>query len=166
MSTRFRVNLADRMRKLGACLLVSALVAACDSPPVQSAGAGDSQTGAFDAITRPVGGATVHRVRMTQQGDRYAFEPSEIVAQPGDVVRFVMVGSQPESVVFDIEGLGAEQAGFVVAKGLDTGVLLTTPGGTFDANFVDAPAGEYPFRSIPHHASGMRGVVTIQPADP
>lgn len=120
----------------------------------------------LEAITNPVAGASVHRIRMTQQGDSYAFAPAEVSISPGDVVRFVMVGSQPESVVFDLAGLPAELAAFIETNGLDRGVLLTEPGATFDAGFPNAPPGTYPFRSVPHHDAGMRGVVKVLQGDP
>lgn len=141
-------------------LLMLVAMAGCGSSAAPGAGS-DEQASIFDDIIRPIQGGTVHRVRMMQQGDRYAFEPSEVVARRGDVVRFVMVGSQPESVVFDVADLTTEQAEFISANGLDSGILLTVPGATMDASFADAPDGRYPFLSIPHHAAGMRGGVTI-----
>lgn len=112
-------------------------------------------------ISRPVSGGAVRQVRMTQRGDRYAFEPAEVRVSPGDVVRFVMVGNQPESVVFDTAGLAEPQAAYVAGRGLDRGVLMTDPGSTLDVSFADAPPGDYAFRSIPHSAAGMTGVVRV-----
>lgn len=98
---------------------------------------------------------------MTQRGDQYAFAPSEVRVAPGDVVRFVMVGNQPESVVFDTGGLPAAQAEYIAGRGLDRGILMTDPGSTFDVSFGEAPPGDYPFRSVPHHESGMKGIVSV-----
>ena len=141
-------------------LLILLFAASCHeeaSPPSQALDAPDM----LQAITRPVAGGAVHQVRMTQRGDQYAFEPAEITIVAGDVVRFVMVGNQPESVVFDTVGLSQAQAEYLVQKGLDRGVLLIEPGAAIDAGFDGAPSGEYPFRSIPHHASGMVGKVHV-----
>jgi plastocyanin len=140
--------------------LLAPLFPACVSETAPPAEAADV-TGVLQDISRPVSGGAVRRVRMTQRGDRYAFEPAEIRVAPGDVVRFVMVGNQPESVVFDTAGLAEPQAAYIAERGLDRGVLMTDPGSTLDVGFAEAPPGDYPFRSIPHSTAGMTGVVRV-----
>lgn len=136
-----------------------AVTASC-SDTAPSGNAGESEL--LQQITRPGDGGSVHLVRLIQSGDRYAFEPSQISIPSGDVVRFVMVGSQPESVVFDAGGLSTEAAEFVRRGELDRGILLTESGAAYDVTFRDAPPGHYPFRSLPHSESGMRGIVIVR----
>lgn len=165
-SMRSPGSLFDRSRwGIAALMLVLVGASGCSSSPPPPAEMDEGEL-VLRAITEPVESGSVHRIRMTQQGDRYAFSPSEVTVRPGDVVRFVMVGGQPESVVFDPTDLGEDQAGFITSTGLDQAILLTDPGSTLDASFRDAPPGDYPFRSVPHHESGMRGSVHVVPADP
>lgn len=142
--------------------LLAALLwlAACDPAPVSETPAAEGPQ-VLGGITRPVDGGDVHLVRMVQRGDRYAFEPAEIPIRNGDVVRFVMVGSQPESVAFELTEVGPEMAEYVRANSLERGVLLTEPGQSYDVAFRDAPPGRYPFLSAPHAVQGMRGAVIV-----
>lgn len=116
----------------------------------------------LDRITRPGEGGAVHLVRLVQRGDSYAFDPAEVTIASGDVVRFVMTGSQPESVAFAPAGAAADAAEYIRERGLDRGVLLTEPGSAHDVAFPEAPAGSYPFHSVPHAGQGMRGTVVVE----
>jgi plastocyanin len=145
-------------------LLCALLLGACDREPPPLAAGGDPDPAAevYDRITGPGDGGEVHFIRLLQRPDQYAFDPAESTIPSGDVVRFVMVGGKPESVVFDPAGATpAEAAEFVLANGLHFGVLLTEAGQAYDVPFRDAPSGRYPFRSVPHEAEGMRGVVVV-----
>jgi plastocyanin len=116
------------------------------------------------ALTAPAAErGQVHIVRLVARGDRYAFEPAEIVAAPGSVVRFVQTGFQPESVGFDASGAPPEAAEFIASSGIDRGPLLTEPGGYYDVVLSDAPPGEYRFYSIPHREHGMVGRLIVEP---
>lgn len=142
-------------------------LAACDAEPFPGGTAEtespESVSPLADAITRPADGAAIHLVRLVQRGDSYAFDPAEIEIQAGDVVRFIATGSQPESIAF--EAAGGPQSDFVSSQLLDRGVLLTQPGDAYDVSFRDAPAGSYPFVSVPHRDRGMRGTVIVAPSD-
>jgi plastocyanin len=118
----------------------------------------------LEQIARPVDGATVHLVRLVQHGDVYAFEPDEVRIPTGDVVRFVLAGGQPESIVFDAGSATPEAAAFIGEHSLNLGVLLTEAGQAYDVDFREAPPGQYPFLSLPHSVHGMRGVVVIESA--
>jgi plastocyanin len=115
----------------------------------------------LERITRPVEGAAVHLVRIVQRGDAYVFDPAEIRVAPGDVVRFVMSGSQPESVAFEAAAASPGAAEFIREHMLHLGVVLTDPGQAYDVSFLAAPPGRYPFHSIPHATEGMRGEVLV-----
>jgi plastocyanin len=165
MYTRWvRVNRSLRLP----LLLGALLLAGCDAGGVEGPSEGDRAAAealegsdVLQRITSPVEGGAVHLVRIVHQGDLYAFDPAEIVIRPGDVVRFIMAGSQPESVVFDPVEATAEAGDFVRGNTLHQGVLMTDAGQTYDVVFSDAPPGRYPFRSLPHGEQGMQGVVTV-----
>lgn len=114
-------------------------------------------------IARPVEEGRAVLVRMTAEGDRYAFSPAEVTVRPGDVVRFVLTGPQPESVAFDTANSSPEAAAWLRSRGLVRGPLLTRPGQVYEASFRDAPPGRYTFFSVPHASFGMRGAVVVEP---
>jgi plastocyanin len=151
-----------RLTRCCCMLALSALVgmAGCD----QGVGPGDSpaDTTLLDRLTAAPRGVDVHLVRVVASGDEFGFQPSEVVVRSGDVVRFVMVTSQPQSVAFSVSDLtpGAEQ--FVRDTDLMHGELLTSAGEVYDVSFRDAPPGRYPFHSIVHAARGMRGVIVVE----
>ena len=150
-------------RSAASILLVLGVVGGCtDELSIPSVSIGESAPEPLESITRPAEDGTVHLVRLVQRGDRYAFEPAELTIPSGDVVRFVMAGSQPESVVFEAPSEDPEIATFIRSRGLQHGVLLTDAGQAHDVSFRDAPPGRYPFLSLPHASQGMRGAVTVQ----
>lgn len=142
-------------------LLLFLAAAACDRPGLMVEEPPGSGSEILERITRPGEGGEVHLVRLVQRGDSYAFDPAEVTIAPGEIVRFVMTGSQPESIAFDPATASPEIAQFIRANQLDRGVLLTDPGQAYDVSFRDAPAGTYPFQSVPHGGTGMRGTITI-----
>jgi plastocyanin len=152
-----------RALPLAAALLAALVVAgACDRPGTPALGGADADTSLYGRLTETSRGVSVHLVRMVVRGDTAAFEPTEVTAARGDLVRFVMVSSQPETVAFDLEGVEPEVAAYVREHELHHGELLTAAGEVYDVSFRDAPPGRYPFRSVPHLDRGMRGVVLIQ----
>ncbi|MEX2583539.1 MAG: plastocyanin/azurin family copper-binding protein [Gemmatimonadota bacterium] len=156
----------DRRPRAAAGALLALLISGCsDQIPGFDAPADDAPPEPLERITMAADAGDVHQIRLVQRGDRYAFEPAEVVLPPGDVVRFVMTGSQPESVAFDTADVTPEVADFIRRNQLHLGVLLTDAGQTHDVPFTDAPPGRYPFVSLPHGTRGMRGSVLIQPAE-
>jgi plastocyanin len=143
-------------------VILSAAVPGCsDEAPALEAPPEEPRPNTLERITRPAEGGQVHLVRLVQRGDRYAFEPSEITIPPGDVVRFVMVGGQPESVAFEAARAAPAAAEFIRSNQLDLGVLMTETGQAYDVSFQGAPTGSYPFVSLPHGSQGMRGTVVV-----
>lgn len=134
------------------------LLASCGDESLPPPGAeGDPAVG-LEQITAPAEGE-VHLVSVVQRGGSAGFEPSEVIIRQGEVVRFVMGGSLPVSIVFDADAADFEAAGYLRDQGLHLGVLLTDPGQVHDASFEGAPAGRYPFVTQP---AGAAGVVTVR----
>ncbi|MEX2571550.1 MAG: plastocyanin/azurin family copper-binding protein [Gemmatimonadota bacterium] len=140
---------------------IGLLFAACELEVPGTGGPENSGPQPLERITEPAESGAVHLVRLVQRGDEYGFEPMQLSIAPGDVLRFVMVGAQPESVAFDPGRATPEAAQFIRANSLHLGALLTDPGQAYDVSFHDAPPGRYPFVSLPHRASGMQGVVVV-----
>jgi plastocyanin len=120
-----------------------------------------TDTTLLDRITVVPRGVNLHLVRMVTRGETYAFEPAEIPVRAGDLVRFVMVTSQPQSVSFELAELSPEAQQFVRDNDLLHGELLTGAGEVYDVSFAGAPPGHYRFLSIVHAERGMRGVVIV-----
>jgi plastocyanin len=141
------------------------LVIACNGAEVHAVD--DGQPGVAEASSAalaapPPARGDLHFVRLVARVDSYAFEPDEVRIRPGDVVRFVNTGYQPESVAFDAGEATPEVRQFLQLHGLVAGPLLTGPGAFFDVSFENAPPGAYPFSSVPHRAQGMRGRVIVE----
>lgn len=151
------MRLRSALRAAAALLALGACGEAGETPP--AAAPGDTL---LSRIAAPVEAGRAALVRMTAEGGGYAFEPAEVRVRPGDVVRFVLAGTQPESVAFDTAGLPPPAAEFLRAHGLLRGPLLTRAGQVYDASFRDAPPGRYLFFSVPHAAFGMRGAVVVE----
>lgn len=101
----------------------------------------------------PAPGGEVIEVRMTMANGG-AFEPSEISAKPGDVVRFVNVEN-----VHNVSFPAARNAG--AANLPAPSPYLTTPGQTYDLP-VDLAPGTYTFQCDPHVPMGMIGTLTVR----
>lgn len=148
-----------RRRVAAWVLLAITALGGCRQEPEPAADPERSEM--LDRISRPAEGGAVHLVRMVQRGDQYAFDPADLRIAQGDLVRFVMTGPQPESIVFDATDAPPEVASFIREAALDRGVLLTEPGQLHDVTFAGAPPGSYPFFSLPHADRGMRGRITV-----
>lgn len=158
MRTRCRLSLLALWVVVGAC----GAVAPTSEDEAPSADA-ESADRAADALTAPAASeGAVHFVRLVARGDHYAFDPSALALRPGDAVRFIQTGHQPESIVFDPSGATPEAREFILRSGLESGPLLTDPGAYFDVAFEGAPPGEYPFHSASHREAGMVGRVVVE----
>ena len=141
------------MRQMFAVLglgLGLALSACSDEAP--TAGSSTSEpTSATSAAPVPTG--NVIEVKMVTDGASNYFEPAEITAGPGDVVRFVLV-SGVHNVSFPA------QLNSGAAKLPTASTFLAQPGQTFDVP-VDLAPGSYTFHCDPHAALGMVGTLTV-----
>jgi plastocyanin len=149
--------------RLPALLLLVLVLGACGRDDAPSEGP-DAPAGAGTvALTAPASNrGDVHIVRLVARGDRYAFEPAEVAARQGDVIRFVQTGFQPEAVEFDLAAAPGGAAEFFAREGLAGGPLLTEPGVFYDVALRDAPPGEYRFYSVPHREHGMQGRLVVE----
>ena len=116
--------------------------------------------------------ATVHRVRMLQQGSRYVYEPAGLRVQPGDIVEFVNVSGGPHNVQFYPNRIPAGAADVMNRNmpnrlGSVMGPMMVTPNQTYRVSFAGAPQGTYDYFCLPHQAMGMKATIIVgQPGGP
>jgi plastocyanin len=134
------------------------VVAACggaDEAPVVETAAADVPAAPVAAPTNeaaPMAGGEVIEVKMFMEGGA-RFEPAQITAKPGDVIRFVN-----QDNVHNVSFPAAKNPGI---SGLPAASpYLTTPGQTYDLEVGLAP-GTYEFQCDPHAAMGMTGELTV-----
>jgi plastocyanin len=126
-----------------AAVLLALVVAACGTEGEAS----DRRSAPSVPLT-----GTVIEVGMHGVGDTY-FDPKEITARRGDVLKFVLVSGVHNVSFPEAENpLGAQLP--------DTGPYLQAPGQTYEV-IVDFPAGEYHFVCDPHIPLGMVGTLTV-----
>ena len=96
---------------------------------------------------------------VDKSGGQFAFEPTLIVAQHGDTVRFIQASSAPHNVHFKSTPKGAKLGTAT------SGPYLIAPNSTYDvvidARFVD---GTYGLICDPHESVGMRAIMTVGPS--
>jgi plastocyanin len=135
-----------------AALATLFLVAACgdaESAPAATGGAAPAPA----AAPTPAEDANIIEIRMTNRGGG-AFEPAEVTAGPGDVLRFVNVeGVHNISFPADRNPSGIDLPA--------ASPYLTSGGQTHDVVLPEVP-GEYFFQCDPHVPVGMVGSVTVQ----
>lgn len=120
-------------------------------------GNGDAPTsersqGHPQAAAVPLTGDTIE-VRMVSPGETY--QPDEITARQGDVIRFVLVAGV-HNVSFPAD---QNPAGVTLPE---PGPYIQVPGMAHEL-IVSFPAGEYFFQCDPHAAMGMVGTLTVEP---
>ena len=92
----------------------------------------------------------VIEVKMVTDEKGNSFEPGQVTARPGDVLRFTLVtGVHGVTIPADGSGRPASSA------------LLDHPGQTHDVPVTFAP-GTYTFRCDPHVALGMVGTLVVE----
>jgi plastocyanin len=117
---------------------------------------------------RPAAGTTI-RVRMTQTGTHYMFEPANFTVKVGDVVEFVNVSGFPHNVGFEATKIPTGAAD-VLNRNMTSrmqsllGPMMTQANQTYRVSFAGAPVGTYEYFCLPHKALGMKGVITVQAA--
>jgi len=130
-----------------------------------------TRTGTFAALLAvavlsgpPALGATPHGpashvvlVKMVDKGGgKWAFEPADLSAQPGDTVRFLQTDVVPHNVQFKNVPSGADlgvatMGPFLLRKGDHYDLVV-------DARFV---SGTYAFVCTPHEMFGMKGTLEV-----
>lgn len=142
------------MKRMSWIMAAAFALAACgsDTPPEPSTSAAPAtSTEAAAPAVEPTG--TVIEIDMITDEKGNYFEPSEITAKRGDVLRFSLV-SGVHNVSFPADqassGAGLPQAG----------AYLQLPGQTYDVTVAMEP-GEYGFQCDPHAALGMIGTLEV-----
>ncbi len=143
------------MKTTGWLVAAALVIAGCGAgTPGESSATGSGETGsapAAEASVAPTG--TVIEVAMITDGAGNYFEPSEIRARRGDVLRFKLV-SGVHNVSFP-----ADQAS-VRTQLPEVGPYLQIPGQTYDVVVTMEP-GTYGFVCDPHAALGMVGTLEV-----
>jgi plastocyanin len=113
-----------------------------------------------------------HRVRMTQQGNRYLFEPAGLRIQPGDVVEFLNVSGFPHNVQFYPNRIpaGAREVlnrAMANRMGDVAGPMMMQANQVYRISFAGAPQGTYDYFCLPHPALGMKATLIVgEPGGP
>lgn len=100
-------------------------------------------------------------VKLAETGGSkpYAFEPSNIVAEPGDTLRFVDGSNMMHNVHFTSTPRGAHLGSATTGPYLsNTGQAYTV---VIDSRFTD---GKYVLVCDPHQTLGMEATLTVEPA--
>ena len=110
--------------------------------------------GAEDPAAGTAGTGTVIEIKAITDDQGNRFEPNEVEAKPGDVLRIVLV-----SGVHNLSFPADKNPG---AQGLPgPSDLLQLPGQTHDVPISFGP-GEYAFQCDPHAALGMTGKLEVE----
>jgi len=121
------------------------------SPAAASAAAAPAQPTLGDAV-QPNG--TVHTVQLIADAKGTRFDPKDITAKQGDVVKFVLTLG-----VHNVHFLPEKNpAGVNLPKASD---MLQLPGQSYEL-LVGARPGTYNFQCDPHAALGMVGTIKVQ----
>lgn len=137
-----------------AALGLSFLAAGCGSETAQAAPDGGSAAAAPSAGAEVAPTGDMIEVKMVTDDKGNYFEPAEIAAKPGDVLRFTLV-----SGVHNVSFPAGENANAAGLPG--PGEMLQLPGQTYDVP-VSFAAGEYKFQCDPHAALGMVGKLRVE----
>ncbi|HEU4631530.1 MAG TPA: plastocyanin/azurin family copper-binding protein [Gemmatimonadaceae bacterium] len=146
-----------RPTRLLALAAAALLVAACSGQDTTTS-AGTSaeptaQVAAGGPQTPDAGGAVVEVRLLTDEQGNNRFDPAEVTARPGDVVRYTL-GSGVHNVHF----LPDSNPGVSGLPGASD--MLQLPGQTYDLKVTLAP-GRYYFQCDPHALLGMVGHLTV-----
>ena len=133
-------------------LALSAGLAACGEPSKKEPATTETSPAAAAAPAAPTGSVIVIKMITDDKGNY--FEPKEVEARPGDVLRLTLV-SGVHNLHFPAEKNPAVQ-------GLPPATeLLQLPGQTLDVPVTLKP-GKYFFQCDPHAALGMTGELEVE----
>lgn len=143
-----------RLLRNSAGAFVFVLLTACEKAPL----IGDKDRTlelAGDTIELPAG-VELHDVRIRTDAQSRDFEPTQLIAAPGDYVRFTTADSRTHAIVFD--AAAPEIRTFLESTGQLRSPPLVSKGASWVVAFERAPVGTYVFRCLMHHHSGQIGV--------
>ena len=136
-------------------ILSAVVLGACGEKTADpAAGAGEEAPAAAPAASAPAPTGTVIEIKAITDDQGNRFEPTEVEAKPGDVLRVVLV-----SGVHNIHFLPDSNPGKTGLPG--PGDMLQLPGQTYDVPITFGP-GEYYFQCDPHAALGMKGKLEVE----
>lgn len=146
---------STRLLALGS---LSLLLAACgggqdSTTPADQGAAPSAQVTAGGEQTPDAGGSVVEVKLLTDEQGNNRFDPADVAAKPGDVVRFTLV-----SGVHNVHFLPDSNPG--VAGLPAASDMLQLPGQTYDLKVTQAP-GRYYFQCDPHALLGMIGHLEV-----
>src|SRR5690606_3974037 len=114
-----------------------------------------------DTIRLETGTALVEvAVQRSAGGD---FEPSQVSASTGDVVRFTANDNGGHAIVFDGAALSADARAWLEQTGQLRSPPLIASGSAWVITLEGAPPGEYPFRCVTHTTDGRLTVGARSP---
>ncbi len=145
-------------------IVAAVLLAACSGKeqsasesaqqPAPAPAASASSSGFGENLTPDAGGKVIEVHMLTDDQGNNKFEPSEIEAHQGDVIRFTL-----KTGVHNVDFFADSNA---VKTGLPAAsALLQLPGQTADLKVALAP-GKYYFQCDPHAALGMKGRLEVE----
>jgi plastocyanin len=125
------------------------------------------QSGVPDSPSLAVHHSAVVTVKMVLNSQGMRFDPSNVVVNKGDVIKFVNVSGGPHNVAFVAAKIPAAAKAPLAAAMPNqfaplAGQLISAPNGTYTISFANIPAGSYPFFCTPHLAMGMTGTITVK----
>ena len=154
-------------RILGSSLIlgVALVVGACggqekatpDSAQPTAAAPAQPSTDMAENLSPDPGGKIIVVQMMTDEQGNNRFDPSEVEAHQGDVVRFTL--KQGVHNVNFLPDSNTVKTGLPAAS-----AMLQLPGQTIDLK-VTLPAGKYYFQCDPHAALGMKGRLEVEAKD-
>ncbi len=107
-------------------------------------------------------GAT-HVVEMVDS----RFDPVSLTIKSGESVEFKNISGGLHNIVFIADSIPPGSAEAINAgipdRADDLSTAMIPEGSSVTVSFANAPAGEYRILCLPHVATGMRGVIIVQP---
>jgi plastocyanin len=141
-----------RIRAVAAMVAVAAALGCGGDEATRADAERGPRGGAAQASAVPLTGNVIEVLMVSGRGE--LFEPNEIVAQRGDVLRFKLAaGVHNVSFPADRNPRGVKLP--------EASPFLQLPGQTHDIT-VDLPAGSYFFQCDPHVLLGMTGTLTVR----
>ena len=139
---------------LAACSTKEQPASESTQQPAAAAAATSSSAAFGENLTPDAGGNVIEVHMMTDEQGNNKFEPNEIEAHQGDVIRFTL-----KTGVHNVDFFADSNA---VKTGLPAAsALLQLPGQTADLKVALAP-GKYYFQCDPHAALGMKGRLEVE----
>lgn len=146
---------STRLLALGSAALLLAACGGQDSTtPTAESAAPTAQVAAGGEQTPDAGGSVIEVTLLTDEQGNNVFQPAEVAAKPGDVVRYTL-GSGVHNVHF-LPDSNPGAAGLPAASD-----MLQLPGQTYDVKVSMAP-GRYYFQCDPHALLGMVGHLEVE----